>query len=94
MADAKRCDRCGKYYIANEQEFKGCSLRHQKYSTQSIYFDLCDECVRKLLNFLNHSVETDEAIYWYNQTKEDDKRSDDTSTLDTTKMSGESSSSL
>jgi hypothetical protein len=26
MADAKKCDRCGKYYITNEQEFKGWCL--------------------------------------------------------------------
>lgn len=92
MADAKKCDRCGKYYITNKQEFKGCSLRHQKYNTQSIYFDLCDECVEKLWSFLNCPVETDEAIYRYNQRKEDGKSSDDTSTLDTVKMNGRSTS--
>ena len=94
MADAKKCDRCGKYYITNEQEFKGCSLKGRRSNSPSIFFDLCDECAGRLWNFLNYPIETDKAVDHYNQSKEDDKRSDDTSTLDTTKMSGESSSSL
>lgn len=76
MADAKICDRCSKFYITNELEFIGCSLRHREHSTQSIYFDLCDECVRKLSNFLNFPVETDDAIDRYNQTKENGKSKD------------------
>lgn len=94
MADAKKCDRCGKFYITNEQEFKGCSLKGRRSNSPSIFFDLCDECAGRLWNFLNYPIETDKAVDHYNQSKEDDKRSDDTSTLDTTKMSGESSSSL
>lgn len=94
MADAKKCDRCGKYYITNEQEFKGCSLKGRRSNSPSIFFDLCDECAGRLWNFLNYPIEKDKAVDHYNQSKEDDKRSDDTSTLDTTKMSGESSSSL
>ncbi len=94
MADAKKCDRCGKFYVENEQEFVGCTLRHQVHCMESKYFDLCDECVGKLWTFLNYPVEIDDAIARYDQAKEDDKCPDDTSTLDTTKMSGESSSSL
>lgn len=41
MADAKKCDRCGKYYITNEQEFKGCNLRGRRSNSPSIFFDLC-----------------------------------------------------
>lgn len=93
MADAKKCDRCGKFYVENEQEFVGCTLRHQVHCTESKYFDLCNECIGRLWTFLNFPVEIDDAIDHYNQTK-DDERSDDTSTLDTAKMSGESSSSL
>lgn len=94
MADAKKCDRCGKYYITNEQEFKGCSLRGRRSNSPSIFFDLCDECAGRLWNFLNYPIETDKAVDHYNQSKDDVKRSDDTSTLDMIKMSGESSSSL
>jgi hypothetical protein len=82
MADAKKCDRCGKYYITNEQEFKGCSLKGRRSNSPSIFFDLCDECAGRLWNFLNYPIETDKAVDHYNQSKEDDKRSDDTSTLD------------
>lgn len=94
MAEAKKCDRCGKFYVYNKHEFKGCNIRHRTDTTQSIYFDLCDECIVKLWNFLTPPVETDDAVDHYNQSKDDVKRSDDTSTLDTIKMSGESSSSL
>lgn len=94
MADAKKCDRCGKYYITNEQEFKGCNLRGRRSNSPSIFFDLCDECVGRLWNFLNYPIETDKAVDHYNQSKDDVKRLDDTSTLDTIKMSGELSSSL
>lgn len=82
MADAKKCDRCGKYYITNEQEFKGCSLKGRRSNSPSIFFDLCDECAGRLWNFLNYPIKTDKAVDHYNQSKEDDKRSDDTSTLD------------
>lgn len=89
MADAKRCDRCGKFYIINKQKFGGCSLKHR---TQTMHFDLCDECVSKLWTFLNYPTEIDDMIVRYNQTKEDGKSSDDTSTLDTVKMNERSTS--
>ena len=95
MANAKRCDRCGKFYVENGQEFTGCMLKHcNLMASSNIHFDLCDECIGKLWTFLNFPIETDDAIDHYNQSKEDDKRSNDTSTLDTTKMSVKSSSSL
>ena len=94
MADAKKCDRCGKYYITNEQAPQGCCLRGRSRNPPSIFFDLCDECVGRLWNFLNYPFETDKAVDHFNHSKDDVKRSDDTSTLDTIKMSGESSSSL
>ena len=92
MADAKKCDRCGKYYIMNKQDFKGCSLRHQTSNSLSIFLDLCDDCIRKLWYFMHNQVEVDDVIALYNQTKEDDECSDVTSTLDTTKMNGHSTS--
>ena len=95
MADAKKCDRCGKFYIKNEQEFIGCVLKHfSLMGSNNMYFDLCDECIGRLWTFLVFPIETDDTIDHYNQSKEDDKRSDDTSTLDTTKMSVKSYSSL
>lgn len=62
MADAKKCDRCGKYYITNEQEFKGCSLKGRRSNSPSIFFDLCDECAGRLWNFLNYPIETDKNV--------------------------------
>lgn len=93
MADAKICDRCGKFYVENMQEFKGCMLKHcNLMASSNIYFDLCDECIGKLWTFLNFPVETNDAIDRYNQPKEYGKSSDDTSTLDTVKMNGRSTS--
>lgn len=93
MANAKKCDRCGKFYVKNRQEFAGCMLKHcNLMASSNIHFDLCDECIGKLWTFLNFPVEIDDAIDRYNQTKEDGKSSDDTSTLDTVKMNGRSTS--
>lgn len=93
MANAKRCDRCGKFYVENRQEFTGCMLKHcNLMASSNIHFDLCDECIGKLWTFLNFPVEIDDAIDRYNQTKEDGKGLDGTSTLDTVKMNGRSTS--
>ena len=93
MANAKKCDRCGKFYVANRQEFKGCMLKHcNLMASSNIHFDLCDECIGKLWTFLNFPVEIDDAIDRYNQPKEYGKSSDDTSTLDNVKMNGRSTS--
>ena len=93
MADAKKCDRCDKFYVANRQEFAGCMLKYcNLMSSSNIYFDLCDECIGKLWTFLNFPVEIDDAIDRYNQPKEYGKSSDGTSTLDTVKMNGCSTS--
>lgn len=46
MANAKRCDRCGKFYVENRQEFTGCMLKHcNLMASSNIHFDLCDECI-------------------------------------------------
>lgn len=59
MANAKRCDRCGGFYINNEKKF-----RHNGYVVDCVEleslerdflarYDLCDECLEKLSRFLN-----------------------------------------
>lgn len=65
MSDAKKCDRCGKYYT----DCKDMSLRHRDrtvdYITlgsrynggRGIEFDLCNECVTELFKFLHISNE-------------------------------------
>ena len=60
MANAKKCDRCGKYYDKN-QKFKikntttdfadGIKFTGVK-GYDSSQFDLCDDCIEKLYNFL------------------------------------------
>lgn len=65
MSKAKKCDRCGKYYT----DCKDMSLRHRDRTVNyitlgSIYnsgygidFDLCNDCVTELFEFLHISNE-------------------------------------
>lgn len=65
MSNAKKCDRCGKYYT----DCKDMSLRHRDrtvdYITlgslynggRGIEFDLCNDCVTELFKFLHISNE-------------------------------------
>ena len=65
MSKAKKCDRCGKYYT----DCKDMSLRHRDRTVNyitlgSIYnsgygidFDLCNDCVTELFEFLHISSE-------------------------------------
>ena len=65
MSNAKKCDRCGKYYT----DCKDMSLRHRDrtvdYITlgslynggRGIEFDLCNDCVAELFKFLHISNE-------------------------------------
>ena len=65
MSNAKKCDRCGKYYT----DCKDMSLRHRDRTVDyitlgSLYngghgieFDLCNDCVTELFKFLHISNE-------------------------------------
>lgn len=61
MADAKRCDRCGNYYIEKEKNYKLDGFRVLRVSFTNFFgqnfksMDLCDECVEKLDQFMNPS---------------------------------------
>lgn len=89
MSKAKKCDRCGKYYT----DCKDMSLRHRDRTVNyitlgSIYnsgygidFDLCNDCVTELFEFLHISneptiredrVQNYVALYKGNQLSVDD----------------------
>lgn len=57
MADVKKCDRCGAFYEKNKnnksytRNIVGVYLRYQ--DTDVARYDLCDECVEKLKQFLS-----------------------------------------
>lgn len=64
MADAKKCDRCGKYYDSNSIShglvWTGGYLTGLVVTTDANNgdsFDLCDDCIGDLLYFLNHPSE-------------------------------------
>lgn len=60
MADAKKCDRCGKYYTDSEKQYTFDGFRVGCIKLMSVdgfcigYYDLCDNCVKKLMRYLNH----------------------------------------
>lgn len=59
MADAKRCDRCGSYYMENE---KTVSIR-STYDGSFTYYNLCDSCVEKIVSFMEQPELGDAALY-------------------------------
>lgn len=57
MANAKKCDRCGKFYEKNETKRKinGEYVEGIKictYANRKIY-DLCGDCIENLYEFMN-----------------------------------------
>ena len=61
MAVAMKCDRCGKYYDNNEAtrqritnigDSKIIAMKYVYHNTSANRFDLCDDCVRKLKDFM------------------------------------------
>ena len=77
MADVKRCDRCGKYYLKNDTlvESTNPNLKADKkecltdliVKTDSqisrVYYDLCDVCWHLFFRFMNNeTVEGDERL--------------------------------
>lgn len=60
MADAKKCDRCGKYYAESEQKYTVDSFRVGCIKLVSVSgvcidkYDLCDDCIKKLMIFLDN----------------------------------------
>lgn len=66
MSDAKRCDRCGKFYVKSSIPFAkyGTSIINGEYTVivgAALFtqipgvdksFDLCDECLEQLINWL------------------------------------------
>lgn len=62
MANAKKCDRCGEFYLKNSRYEK--NVNGRKHIVDGVckttrnndtvdYMDLCDDCLSALDNFLN-----------------------------------------
>lgn len=52
MADAKKCDRCGEFYVAKNFRQK-LTVRVNSGSNTWYELDLCDKCHKELQAFLN-----------------------------------------
>lgn len=64
MANAKKCDRCGKFYTGEEKNFmldgiyiSGVSFDSACSDYSFRHHDLCDECLQKLIEFLEEAKE-------------------------------------
>ena len=60
MANAKKCDRCGKYYTDKDKKFtiNGYSIYsiglRTKQGYMELVYDLCDDCTKDLFHFLSN----------------------------------------
>lgn len=58
MAQAMKCDRCGKYYDENRlykirrYDERMVGIRFEGYSNMDLSIDLCDDCLKALIKFL------------------------------------------
>jgi hypothetical protein len=59
--NAKKCDRCGDFYINNTFDARSCTKEPitkltflDKYGNRGESFDLCDCCWVELVRFLNY----------------------------------------
>ena len=66
MSDAKRCDRCGDFYSMNDDIQKRGKINNKTvnyigaYAGESArcgYFDLCPECSKSFVNWLDRVIE-------------------------------------
>lgn len=69
MADAKKCDRCGKYYNDGSSKDKNFKVNGETVYQLALInssdgriceYDLCDPCVRDLFHWLCNEEETDD----------------------------------
>lgn len=65
--DAKKCDRCGKYYDKNNYTYKkngfvvyGISFELD-HNSRANYKDLCDDCLKSLEKWLEDGKENKEV---------------------------------
>lgn len=67
MSDAKKCDRCGGYYDRSKVEIGrnkllfGYVALYSRVGSQIKRCDLCDNCVKKLINWLDNEKEFTEV---------------------------------
>lgn len=73
MANAKKCDVCGKYYDKNELKIRGCivsgiiSLSDSAHIIHETGIDLCDKC----FNLLDSWISGESNIISKEETKND-----------------------
>ena len=56
MSAAKKCDRCGAYFQPESWKGQYAFVINPEYGKEGRSFDLCDECMRKLVAWLKDEV--------------------------------------
>lgn len=62
MANAKKCDACGKLYDNNKLDYdliQSIHILKECHNGGRMVYDLCDSCYHKLLKFLHEDGEQD-----------------------------------
>lgn len=57
MSTVKKCDRCGAYYPHPGLHEKRVFITDDTWKMVGKWIDLCDDCMRKLLKWLDDEVE-------------------------------------
>lgn len=57
MSAAKKCDRCGDYFQPKSWWGQYALVINPEYGIEGRSFDLCDECMKKLVKLLEDEVE-------------------------------------
>lgn len=53
MADAKKCDRCGRFYSLHDKDISVFKVGHRNHHGIFLAIDLCEECQEALDAFMS-----------------------------------------
>lgn len=74
MANAKQCDRCGKFYSVDDldNEYFTVAIKNKLYGTQKTNFDVCPDCEAELRAWSNGDKKLTMPVEETDKENEDD----------------------